>query len=142
MTANEIPTPAYVVYEDRLRRNLTLISEVKRRAGVNIIMAFKANALWRSLAALDRFAASHEVSPALALALLAACSAPEAQIPAESTPTGEAVRIYPDYRDITIPPNIAPLNIQVKSAGEAFVGCIEGSSGRVLAAADDDGKNR
>lgn len=29
-----------------------------------------ANALWRSLAALDRFAASHEVSPALALALL------------------------------------------------------------------------
>ena len=49
MTANEIPTPAYVVYEDRLRRNLTLISEVKRRAGVNIIMAFKANALWRSL---------------------------------------------------------------------------------------------
>ena len=48
MTANEIHTPAYVVYEDRLRRNLTLISEVKRRAGVNIIMAFKANALWRS----------------------------------------------------------------------------------------------
>ena len=77
---------------------------------------------------------------ALALTLLAACSAPEAQIPAESTPTSEAARIYPDYRDITIPPNIAPLNIQVKSAGEAFVGCIEGSSGRVLAAADDDGK--
>ena len=48
MTANEIPTPAYVVYEQRLRRNLALISEVKRRAGVNIIMAFKANALWRS----------------------------------------------------------------------------------------------
>ena len=48
MTANEIPTPAYVVYEDRLRHNLALISEVKRRAGVNIIMAFKANALWRS----------------------------------------------------------------------------------------------
>ena len=48
MTANEIPTPAYIVYEQRLRRNLALISEVKRRAGVNIIMAFKANALWRS----------------------------------------------------------------------------------------------
>ena len=60
---------------------------------------------------------------ALALTLLAACSAPEAQIPAESTPTSEAARIYPDYRDITIPPNIAPLNIQVKSAGEAFDVC-------------------
>ena len=48
MKANEIPTPAYVVYEDRLRRNLQLIDSVKRRAGVDIIMAFKANALWRS----------------------------------------------------------------------------------------------
>ena len=48
MKANEIPTPAYVVYEDRLRRNLQLIESVKRRAGVDIIMAFKANALWRS----------------------------------------------------------------------------------------------
>lgn len=44
----KIPTPAYVVYEDRLRRNLTLIESVKQRAGVDIIMAFKANALWRT----------------------------------------------------------------------------------------------
>lgn len=43
-----IPTPAFVVYEDRLRRNLELIDSVKRRTGVNIIMAFKANALWRT----------------------------------------------------------------------------------------------
>ncbi len=48
MTDKEIPTPAYVVYEDRLRRNLELITDVERRAGVKIIMAFKANALWRS----------------------------------------------------------------------------------------------
>ena len=48
MTVNEIATPAYVVYEDRLRRNLRLITDVERRAGVNIIMAFKANALWRT----------------------------------------------------------------------------------------------
>ncbi len=48
MTVNDIPTPAYVVYEDRLRRNLALIDSVKQRAGVDIIMAFKANALWRS----------------------------------------------------------------------------------------------
>lgn len=48
MKINELPTPFYVVYEDKLRKNLELISRVKREAGVNIIMAFKANALWRS----------------------------------------------------------------------------------------------
>lgn len=48
MTVNEIPTPAYVVYEDRLRRNLELINHVKKEADVDIIMAFKANALWKT----------------------------------------------------------------------------------------------
>lgn len=48
MKTAEIPTPAYVVYEDKLRRNLELIESVKRRAGVDIIMAFKANALWKT----------------------------------------------------------------------------------------------
>ncbi len=48
MKVSELPTPYYIVYEDKLRRNLELISRVKREAGVNIIMAFKANALWRS----------------------------------------------------------------------------------------------
>ena len=48
MNINEIQTPFYVVYEDRLRSNLELISEVRRRAGVDVIMAFKANALWRT----------------------------------------------------------------------------------------------
>lgn len=43
-----IQTPCYVVYEDRLRRNLSLIRDVEERAGVNIIMAFKANALWKT----------------------------------------------------------------------------------------------
>lgn len=48
MTQQELVTPYYIVYEDRLRRNLRLITDVERRAGVNIIMAFKANALWRT----------------------------------------------------------------------------------------------
>lgn len=48
MRIDEIPTPFYIVYEERLRHNLELISRVKREAGVNIIMAFKANALWRT----------------------------------------------------------------------------------------------
>lgn len=41
-------TPYYIVYEDKLRRNLDLISEVARESGAEIIMAFKANALWRT----------------------------------------------------------------------------------------------
>lgn len=48
MKIEEIPTPFYIVYETRLRRNLELINRVEREAGVNIIMAFKANALWRT----------------------------------------------------------------------------------------------
>lgn len=48
MNITEIPTPFYIVYEDRLRHNLEIINRVEREAGVNIIMAFKANALWRT----------------------------------------------------------------------------------------------
>lgn len=48
MKIQDIPTPFYIVYEDRLRRNLSLINRVEKEAGVNIIMAFKANALWRT----------------------------------------------------------------------------------------------
>lgn len=43
-----IATPVYLVREDALRRNLDIIADVSRRAGVKIIMAFKANALWRT----------------------------------------------------------------------------------------------
>ena len=43
-----IPNPCYVMEEDKLRRNLSLISDVSRRADVNIILAFKAFALWKS----------------------------------------------------------------------------------------------
>lgn len=48
MKIAEIPTPFYIVYEDRLRKNLELINRVKKEAGVEIIMAFKANALWKT----------------------------------------------------------------------------------------------
>lgn len=43
-----IPTPYYIVYEDRLRKNLSLIKHVSTEADVKIIMAFKANALWKT----------------------------------------------------------------------------------------------
>jgi carboxynorspermidine decarboxylase len=42
-----LPSPAYVIDETILRRNLALIQSVKERAGVEIILAFKAFALWK-----------------------------------------------------------------------------------------------
>lgn len=48
MTPQSYPTPYYIVYEEKLRRNLSLISSVAREAEADIIMAFKANALWRT----------------------------------------------------------------------------------------------
>ena len=41
-------TPIYVIEEARLRRNLQLIADVARQADVEIILAFKAFALWKT----------------------------------------------------------------------------------------------
>lgn len=43
-----IPTPAYVVYEDKLRDNLEKLRRTQKECGVKIIMALKANALWKT----------------------------------------------------------------------------------------------
>ena len=48
MTYWGIDTPCYVVEEARLRRNLRLIRRVADEAGVEIILAFKAFALWKT----------------------------------------------------------------------------------------------
>ena len=42
------PSPCYIMEEDLLRRNLRLIQHVADEAGVEIILAFKAFALWKS----------------------------------------------------------------------------------------------
>jgi len=43
-----LPSPCYVLEENLLRRNLSLIKSVGERAGVEIILAFKAFALWKT----------------------------------------------------------------------------------------------
>ncbi len=45
---NLIPSPCYVMEEEALRKNLRLIQQVAERANVEIILAFKAFALWKS----------------------------------------------------------------------------------------------
>ena len=41
-------TPIYIIEESRLKRNLQLIADVARQADVEIILAFKAFALWKT----------------------------------------------------------------------------------------------
>lgn len=45
---SEVPSPCYVMEEKLLRRNLSLIKSVADSAGVEIILAFKAFAMWKS----------------------------------------------------------------------------------------------
>ncbi len=45
---NRIPIPCYVMEESLLRRNLSLIQRVAQAADVEVILAFKAFALWKS----------------------------------------------------------------------------------------------
>lgn len=42
------PNPCYILHEDKLRANLSLIKSVSERANCEIILAFKAFALWKS----------------------------------------------------------------------------------------------
>ena len=45
---DQFPSPCYIMEESLLRRNLQLIRQVARQADVEIILAFKAFALWKS----------------------------------------------------------------------------------------------
>lgn len=83
-------TPYYIVYEDRLRRNLELISDVARRSGADIIMAFKANALWRTFPVIAEYNRSFTAS-----------SLNELRLGAE-TLGGEAHSYCPAYTEETI----------------------------------------
>lgn len=47
-TFDGLKRPAYILEESRLRRNLQLISGVTKSANVEIILAFKAYALWKT----------------------------------------------------------------------------------------------
>lgn len=43
---NKIPSPCYVIDEKRFRQNLSLIKNVSEQSGAEIILAFKAFAMW------------------------------------------------------------------------------------------------
>ncbi len=82
----------------------------------------------------------HTILYIAAFSLLLVGCKPEAKAPEQATPVQEAVSIYPDYLDVTIPPNIAPLNFMVENPGEAYVAVISGKQSEVVASALGDGK--
>lgn len=68
--------------------------------------------------------------------LLLSCSQPAA-VPSAFTEVSDNAVIYPDYRAVTIPPNIAPLNFMVKDAtADAYVADLGG----LICGAGKDGK--
>lgn len=58
----EIPSPAYVVYEDRIRRNMEKLKKVESDCGIKLIMAFKANALWKTFPIIREYFSSSTAS--------------------------------------------------------------------------------
>ena len=76
----------------------------------------------------------------LLLTLLVSCGGMTQEVPASYTALQDEAPIYPDYRDVTIPCNIAPLNVMVEAEGEAFAGTITTTSGRQIVAKVDGNK--
>ena len=70
MDYSKIPSPCYVLDEVAFRKNLELIRSVKERAGVEIILAFKAFAMW-SVFPIVREYISYSTASSLAEARLA-----------------------------------------------------------------------
>lgn len=76
----------------------------------------------------------------LVLLLLTAC-AQKAEVPGNAREVKEKVDIYPDYTDVTVPPNIAPLDFMVRNDGNGFV-CqfIPEKGPELVTGAGEDGK--
>jgi len=71
MNISKIPSPCYVIDEVLLRQNLALIKSVKERAGVEIILAFKAFAAWKIFPVFHEYGFHLTTASSLSEALLA-----------------------------------------------------------------------
>ena len=63
------------------------------------------------------------------LLLFAACTPGGWQ---EASPAGEAPALYPDYTDIVIPVNIAPMNFDILNPADACVAVLSGPDGKLV----------
>ena len=88
---SQVPTPCYVLEEERLRTNLAIMDRVQRESGASIILALKGYAMWSS------FPVIREVLPGCT-----ASSLNEARLAAEEF--GRQVHVYaPAYNASEFP---------------------------------------
>lgn len=66
-----IPSPAFVLDETRLRRNLTLIDYVQKQSGAQIIVAFKGFSFWSAFPVLREYGITGATASSLNEAILA-----------------------------------------------------------------------
>jgi len=62
--------------------------------------------------------------------------------PQSAVPSDTPVPIRPDYTDLVIPPNIAPLNFVIEEAAAGYFVQIHGPNGKAIGLATDDGQVR
>jgi hypothetical protein len=80
----------------------------------------------------------HIVLSLIATVVLAACST-DASVPTNAVVSNEQANIYPDYRDVYIPQNIAPLNFRADNEGDARIASVKGKKGELVVEADANG---
>ena len=74
------------------------------------------------------------------LIFLVSCGGMTKEAPTSFSQLTEEAPLYPDYRDVAIPYNIAPLNVMIDTDGEAFAGTITSASGKQIVAQADENK--
>ena len=70
----------------------------------------------------------------IAALLMAACTP---SIPTNSEKAGRRANLYPDYTDIVMPYNIAPMNFLLQEKGEACIVRVSDSNGNTITASGD-----
>lgn len=74
------------------------------------------------------------------LLLFASCQKMAVQLPEQYEALKQRVTLFPDYTDIVVPPNIAPLNFIIKNdSAKQFVVNFAGENSSMLIAAESDG---
>ena len=77
---------------------------------------------------------------ALTLYAVQAQRRPAAPVTGECVAVGRPATIYPDYRDVVIPANIAPLNFVIQEPGSDYLVQIRGEGGRPMEVASRSGE--
>jgi len=76
----------------------------------------------------------------LIMALAVSCGKKTYSVPEQYAQAEDGLVIFPDYRNVVIPCNIAPLDFMVRSGGETFVVEMKNGGGQLVAGGGKDGK--